>query len=68
MNLLPCAQRCRHQKDGYCTMEGVQPVQCLNGGCPYFIDSQDILPSAKEQLDRLSKAGDRDQLDLWFKA
>ncbi len=68
INLLTCSRRCRHQKDGYCTMEGIQPVQRLGNGCPYFVDSKDALPSAQEQLDRLSKTGNRDQLDLWFKA
>ncbi len=68
MNLLPCAHPCRHQKDGYCTMEGTQPIQQINGDCPYFVDARDALPSAKKQLDRLRKAIHADQFDFWFKS
>ncbi len=68
VNLLTCSQNCRHQRDGYCTMEGIQPVQRLGDGCPYFIDNKDILPSSKEQLYSLRKAGYRNKLDLWFKS
>ena len=64
MNLLPYSQPCRHQRDGYCTMEGTQPVQQAFGDCPYFTDARDILPSSKQQLDRLRQTGNRDQLDF----
>ena len=67
MNLLPCSQPCRHQKDGYCIMEGTQPVQQAAGDCPYFVDSRDALPSAKQQLDRMRQCGNADQLDFRFK-
>ena len=68
MNLLPCAHPCRHQKDGYCTMEGTQPVRQTDGDCPYFVDVCDILPSSKKQLDRLSQTAHTNQFNFWFKA
>ena len=68
MNLLPCAQPCRHQKEGYCTMEGTQPVQQISGDCPYFIDRKDICPSAKQQLNRLSQTAHANQFNFWFKS
>lgn len=68
MNLLPCAQSCRHQKDGYCTMEGTQPVCQSSGDCPYFMDNRDMIPSAKQQLNRLSKTADTKKFNFWFKS
>lgn len=68
MNLLPCSQPCRHQKDGYCTMEGTQPVRQMRGNCPYFMEQMDALPLTKQQLDCLRKTGNPDQFDFWFKA
>lgn len=67
MNLLPCGKPCRHQKDGYCTMEGTQPIRQAFGDCPYFDDCRDSLPLMKQQLDRLSQTGNTQQLDLGFK-
>lgn len=66
MNLLPCSQPCRHQKEGYCTVEGTQPIQQTNGDCPYFVHLQDIALT-KQHLNRLSQIGDTNQLDTWFK-
>ena len=68
MNLLPCAKTCRFQKDGYCTMEGTQPIRQSFGDCPYFFDCKDVLPLFQQQLNCLSKAGNPNQLDFRFKS
>lgn len=65
MTLIPCGQPCRHQREGYCTLEGTPPVQQVGSGCPYFHPQQDALPRSKEQLNRLRQAADANQLNLW---
>ena len=68
MNLLSCGKPCRHQKDGYCTMEGTQPIRQATADCPYFIDCRDSLPLFKQQLDCLRQTANTHQLDFWFKS
>lgn len=68
MNLLPCSQPCRHQRDGYCVLEGTQRIQSLHRCCPYFVDRKDALPLMQQQLNRLRQTGNADQLDLGFKS
>ena len=38
VNLIPCAQKCRYQQDGYCQMEGSGLLGQAEGdqGCIYF--------------------------------
>lgn len=67
MNLLPCSQPCRHQHDGYCTVEGTQPIEQIGGTCPYFVDIRDALPLTKQQLNCLRQTGNTNQLDFRFK-
>lgn len=40
MNLVSCCERCVHQRDGYCTLNGLEePVEsALSDQCPYFLN------------------------------
>lgn len=64
MNLLHCNKNCRHQKDGYCTMEGTQPIQQSYGDCPYFMDNKDIFPLSKQQLNCLRQSADSNKFNF----
>lgn len=34
--MIPCAEKCQYQKDGYCGLESVTAVSNTNGGCAYY--------------------------------
>ncbi len=36
MSLIPCAKKCIHQTDGYCTADGPHSVMTTDGGCAYY--------------------------------
>ena len=36
MNLIQCAFDCKYQKDGYCSLETVGPVNSINNSCPHY--------------------------------
>jgi len=35
MSIIPCAESCRHQADGYCMLEKTAAVTNTRGGCPH---------------------------------
>lgn len=37
MGVIQCAENCKYQKDGYCTLEKPIAVNSVSGGCPYYI-------------------------------
>lgn len=39
MNLVSCCEHCVHQRDGYCTLDGLEePVgSAASGQCAYFL-------------------------------
>ena len=39
MTLIPCTRKCKYQLDGCCTLEKIGAVNCADGGCAYFIES-----------------------------
>lgn len=67
MNMLPCAQLCRHQKDGYCQLKGTPQIQHLSCACPYFVSVKDAVPLPQNRLNGLRETADSDQVDLGFK-
>ncbi len=36
MNFIMCAESCRWQRDGICTLEDITKVTCSEKGCCYF--------------------------------
>ncbi|TCL44646.1 hypothetical protein EDD78_102272 [Harryflintia acetispora] len=37
MNLVPCSKHCRHQREGYCALEGIsEPVSVQEKECSFF--------------------------------
>lgn len=53
MNLICCDQNCRHQKEGYCTLNQItQLTSSPQGGCGYFRrpDESAALPQKSESL------------------
>lgn len=36
MNLIQCAFNCKFQKDGYCSLEEVAPVNSIETNCPHY--------------------------------
>jgi len=39
MNLIQCALNCKFQKDGYCSLEAVAPVNTILSSCPHYSPS-----------------------------
>ncbi len=37
MGIIQCAENCRHQTDGYCTLDKCSNVTSLENSCPYFV-------------------------------
>jgi hypothetical protein len=37
MGIIQCAENCRHQADGYCTLDKYSNVTSLENSCPYFV-------------------------------
>ncbi len=57
MAIIPCAEKCRYQKDGYCGLEQCAAVNSAAGVCPYFVGrSTDV-------TDRVGQPFDPDQPD-----
>ena len=41
MNLIPCAEDCLHQREGYCALHGSSPVSATpRNGCSYYQSRQ----------------------------
>lgn len=38
MGIIQCAEECKYQLDGYCSLEKPTTVNSLDGGCPYKIE------------------------------
>ena len=55
MAIIPCAEKCRYQKDGYCGLEQCAAVNSAAGGCPYFVEA------SADVTDRIGKTFDADQ-------
>ena len=37
MNMITCNKNCKHQKDGFCALEDLPPLNSIKvGGCSYF--------------------------------
>lgn len=47
MNLIQCASNCVYQKDGYCGLETVSPVNSINTECPHFKENKKSLNKRK---------------------
>lgn len=61
MNLIPCHNPCKHQRDGYCTLCGVsEPATSRECGCGYFIP---LPSSAKHGGERGAQRGCGDESD-----
>lgn len=43
--MINCAEKCKHQTDGYCNLSGNMTVTNLNGKCPHF---------EKESIDKVN--------------
>lgn len=56
MSLIQCAEKCKFQKDGYCSLEILGTVNANENGCPYY-----KTPSFDDS-NSLFKASDSDQL------
>lgn len=42
MNLVRCAEPCRWQQDGLCTLCDFTRADCLSGACSHFESTQSI--------------------------
>ena len=50
MGIIQCAEYCKFQKDGYCSLEKYSTVNTENSNCPYFIslDNRDGLSQTSD--------------------
>lgn len=39
MGIIECAENCKFQKDGYCSLETLSKVNSSSGGCPHYISA-----------------------------
>lgn len=37
MGIIQCAEDCKYQNDGYCSLDKCSNINSLNNSCPYFI-------------------------------
>ena len=37
MGIIQCAENCKHQIDGYCSLDKCSNVTSLENPCPYFV-------------------------------
>ncbi len=37
MGIIQCAEQCKFQKDGYCSLDKCSTVSSVDCDCPYFI-------------------------------
>jgi len=58
MNLIQCAQPCRHQKDGYCTLEAPAAAHSSDdGACIHFQRANAAMASPKVRTPTISMGG-----------
>ncbi len=57
MGIIPCAEPCQHQTDGYCCLSGCSSVCSLISDCPYFTEK------SADQADGVTKPLDAGQFD-----
>jgi len=38
MGIIQCAENCKYQIEGYCTLDKCSNVNSLENSCPYFVD------------------------------
>ncbi len=36
MSIIPCAENCKHQNEGYCSLKTAAAISNSTGGCPHF--------------------------------
>ncbi|HBH95958.1 MAG TPA: hydroxymyristoyl-ACP dehydratase [Ruminococcaceae bacterium] len=47
MNLIPCSENCRHQKDGYCCLEEYGAItDAAASPCAYFAEKEKVSENA----------------------
>ncbi len=56
MAVIQCAEKCKFQNDGYCSLEKCSTVNSVNSSCPYF------MPLSADNRDSLSQTSDTDKL------
>ena len=55
MNLIECTRRCRHQRDGCCTLDGAAPVAAIQDrDCCYFVPLAEPAENATKRDPKLS--------------
>ena len=59
MGIIQCAENCKYQKEGYCTLDKPSPVNSVLGGCPYYIKK------SFDEGDCLGKPSDTDKLNIF---
>ena len=38
MGIIQCAENCKYQSDGYCTLDKCSNVNSTENDCPYFVN------------------------------
>ena len=56
MAVIQCAEKCKFQNDGYCSLEKCSTVKSVNSSGPYF------MPLSADNRDSLSQTSDTDKL------
>ncbi len=54
MGLIQCAESCKYQSDGYCSLNNPSVVNSVSGICPYLI------PQLLNNRDSLAESSDTD--------
>lgn len=51
MNLVSCGEHCIHQRDGYCTLDGLEePVEsAASGRCTYYLYNASEFPESERK-------------------
>ena len=64
MGIIPCAEPCRYQKEGYCELNRCTVINSVASACPYFLErSADLSnritkPFYTDQLNRIRTGSD----------
>ena len=54
MGIIQCAENCKYQCDGYCTLNKCTAVNSLSGVCPYLQPKEEALSAAGKLVEELA--------------
>ena len=59
VGIIPCAEKCAYQKDGYCFLESAGKINSVNSVCPYYKSADKVYGVLKTSYgDEFKSVGD----------